>query len=129
MAADPTFASTPARAAAAVSATADTARTGTPTTVITLITAGANGTKIDSLVFEGIGSTLAGVVVVWVYDGANYHAFYEEAVTVVTASTTVAAYRTERTFDNLWLKNGESLRLTSQVANQLIRVHAFGGDF
>lgn len=111
-----------------MSATADTSRTA-PSTVVTILTAGSGGTKIESLVFEGTGTTLAGVIVVFIYDGSTYHAFYEEAVTAVTASTTAAAYRTERTFDNLVLKSGESLRVTSQVANQLCKVHAFGGDF
>jgi hypothetical protein len=128
MAADPVFASTPRHEAVSVSSTADTSRTA-PSTYVTLLTAGSSGTKIESLVFEGTGTTVAGVVVVFIYDGSTYHDFYEEAVTAVTASTTAAAYRTERTFDNLILKAGESLRVTSQVASQLIKVHAFGGDF
>jgi|SRR6478609_3613615 len=128
MAADPAFASTPRHSAASVSATADTSRTSI-TTSVDVFTAGSSGSKIESIVFEGTGSTLAGVVVIWIYDGSTNHVLYEEAVTVVAASTTVAAYRTERTFDNLFLPSGYKLKATSQVANQLIKVHAFGGDF
>ena len=128
MAVDPSFAATPRHSAASVSATADTSRTSI-TTSVTVFTAGASGSKIESIVFEGTGSTLAGVVVLWLYDGSTNHPFYEEAVTVVSASTTAAAYRTERSFDNLFLPAGYSIKATSQVANQLIKVHAFGGDF
>lgn len=128
MSVDPVFASTPRHESVAVSATADTSRSA-PTNVVTLLAAGANGTKIEELVFNGSGTTLAGVICVFIYDGSAYHLYDEVAVTVVTASTTAAAYRLARTYDNLILKPGASLRITSQVASQLIRVHAFGGDF
>src|SRR6478609_2219495 len=109
MAADPAFASTPRHSAASVSATADTSRTSI-TTSVDVFTAGSSGSKIESIVFEGTGSTLAGVVVIWIYDGSTNHVLYEEAVTVVAASTTVAAYRTERTFDNRrWYGQGHEL--------------------
>jgi len=127
MGVDPAFAATVRHEAVSVSATADTSLTA-PTTTVTLLTAGASGTKIEELLFQGIGSTLAGVVRVFIYDGSTYHLQWEEAVTVATSSNTAATYRQSRTFDNLVLKSSESLRITSAVASQLIKVHAFGGD-
>jgi hypothetical protein len=76
-----------------------------------------------------VGTTLAGVVRVFVYNGSTVRLLWEEAVTVVSSSTTAATYRTSRQFDNLVLEAGWTLRVTSAVANQLIAVHVFGADF
>lgn len=128
MAADPIFASTPNVGSAQVSATADTSLIAT-TTYVTPFTAGASGSKIEEIVFQGVGSSLAGVVRIFVYDGSAVRLVWEEAVTAVTSSTTAATYRTARQFDNLVLEAGWTLRVTSAVANQLIAVHVFGADF
>lgn len=127
MAADPAFASTPVHGAGSVSSTADTSLTA-PSTTVTILTASGD-VKIEELVFQGTGSTLAGVVRVFIHDGSTYHLFWEEVVTVVTSSTTAGTYRTARQFDNLILKNGYTLRVTSAVASQLVKVHATGGSF
>jgi hypothetical protein len=128
MAADPIFATTPNIDSGQVSATADTSLTAT-TTYTTVFTAGASGSKIEEIVFQGVGTTLAGVVRVFVYNGSTVRLLWEEAVTVVSSSTTAATYRTSRQFDNLVLEAGWTLRVTSAVANQLIAVHVFGADF
>jgi hypothetical protein len=128
MAADPIFATTPNIDSGQVSATADTSLTAT-TTYTTVFTAGASGSKIEEIVFQGVGSTLAGVVRIFIYNGSTVRLLWEEAVTVVSSSTTAATYRTSRQFDNLVLEAGWTLRVTSAVANQLIAVHVFGADF
>jgi hypothetical protein len=128
MSVDPVFASTPNVGAAQVSATADTSLIAT-TTYVTPFTAGASGSKVEEIVFQGVGTTLAGVVRVFIYDGSAVHLIWEEAVTAVTSSTTAATYRTARQFDNLILEAGWTLRVTSAVANQLVAVNVFAGDF
>lgn len=128
MAVDPIFATTPNIDSGQVSATADTSLTAT-TTYTTVFTAGASGSKIEEIVFQGVGSSLAGVVRVFIYNGSTVRLLWEEAVTAVTSSTTAATYRTARQFDNLVLEAGWTLRVTSAVANQLIAVHVFGADF
>lgn len=128
MAVDPIFATTPNIDSGQVSATADTSLTAT-TTYTTVFTAGSSGSKIEEIVFQGVGSSLAGVVRVFIYNGSTVRLLWEEAVTAVTSSTTAATYRTARQFDNLVLEAGWTLRVTSAVANQLIAVHVFGADF
>lgn len=127
MSVDPAFAATPRHEAALLSTSADTSRTA-PSNAVTVLTAASSGTKVEEVVFEGTGTTVAGIVCLFIYDGANYNLFDEQVITVVTASTTAAAGRWVRLYDNLVLRSGESLRASSQVANQPIKVHAFGGD-
>lgn len=128
MAVDPIFATTPNIDSGQVSATADTSLTAT-TTYTTIFTAGSSGSKIEEIVFQGVGTTLAGVVRLFIYNGSTVRLLWEEAVTVVTSSTTAATYRTARQFDNLVLEAGWTIRMTSAVANQLIAAHVFGADF
>lgn len=128
MAATPQFAGTPALGAAALSATADAGYTA-PANAATVLTAGASGSKVDEIVFQGIGSTLAGTITVFLYDGATYHLVDTVAVPAVAASTTVTPWRLAKQYANLVLKSGWSLRCSSTVANQLVKVSAFGGDF
>jgi hypothetical protein len=130
MAADPAFASTPAIGSGLLPATLDTSLTA-PTTVTTIVTAAANGTKIEELVFQGVGTTVAGVINIFLYDGTTYHLYDQVLVTAVTSSTTAVAFRTNRTYTNLVLKTGWSLRVTGTIAgNQsMVKVTAHGGDF
>lgn len=130
MAADPAFAATPENASVIASATLDTSLTA-PTNVATLFTAAASGSKIEELVFEGLGTTVAGLVNVFLHDGSTYHLFDQFVVTAVTSSTTAAAFRVAKTYSNLILENGWSIRFTVTVAGlqSLIKGHAFGGSF
>jgi diphthamide biosynthesis methyltransferase len=127
MATSPQYAATPNVGANPVSATADTSYTA-PTHAVTIITAGANGTKVEEIDFVGIGTTVAGVIQLYLYDGTTYHAFYSQVVTVVTPSTTQAPFFAQAYFTNLELKTGWTLVATSFVASQLINVIGFAGD-
>lgn len=129
MSADPQFTSTPRHACVQVSTTADTSRTNPTTSAVNLFTAGANGSRIEELDIVAYGTTVAGVLCFFIYDGTTFHDFLEVAIPVVTPSATVPVYRRAFTFENLVLKSNEYLRVTSQVANQYAKVHAFGGDF
>lgn len=130
MASTPAFAATPNVGSALVPGTADTSLTA-PTNVATVFTAGANGAKIEEIVVQGVGTTVAGVVNVFRHDGSTYHLIDQFVVTVVTSSTTAAAYRLAKVYENLLLKATETLRVTITVAGDqsLLKVTAFGGDF
>ena len=130
MATAPAFASTVNLGSGLVSATLDTSLTA-PTNVTTIVTGVAAGTKIEELVFQGVGTTVASVVNVFLYDGSTYHLYDQALITAVTSSTTAVAFRNTRQYTNLLLKdNTWSLRVTNTVAgNQsMIKVTATGGD-
>lgn len=134
MATDPAFASTPVLGAALLGATETNLQVPTATSVI--VTAGAAGTKIEEVVVEATTTTLApttvaGLVYLFLYDGATYHLFDAIAVTAVVGSATVAPFRARSTYANLVLKSGWSLRASQSIAGNanLLKVHALGGDF
>lgn len=93
------------------------------------LTFGTNGVKIEQVDFVGTGTTLAGVVQLYLYDGTTYHAFAPQVVTVVTPSTTQAPFFASQFFSNLFIPNGWKLVATSFVASQLINCIAYGGSF
>ena len=127
MAAAPVFAATPNIASNVLSATADSSYTA-PTHTVTVLTAGANGSIINQVDFVGTGTTVAGVVQLYLYDGTTYHAWVSQLVTVVTPSTTQIPFYATQSFTNRIIKTGWSLVATSFVASQLINVIAFGED-
>jgi hypothetical protein len=126
MATTPNFAST-VRASAVVISTADTSRTA-PTNVGTVFTAGASGSRIDEVVVSATGTTTAGVVRLFIYNGTTYFLLQEILVSAITPSTTVAVFSYDATFNNLMLPSGSSLRATTNNAESF-SVIAFGGDF
>lgn len=130
MATDPAFAATVNVGSGLVPGTADTSRTA-PTNVTTVFTAGSSGSKVESIVMQGVGTTVDGVVCLFRHDGSTYHLIDEFTIKAITPSTTVVAHREARTYSNLLLKNGETLRVTTQIAGNvsLVKVTAFGGDF
>jgi hypothetical protein len=131
MASAPVFAATPVCWSGLVPATADTSMTA-PSNVTTLGTAGASGTKIEEIVCQGVGTTVAGVVNIFLYDGSTYHLYDFFIVPAYTASTTVGAWRASRQYQNLILpSNSWSLRCTVTVAGDqsLVKVTAIGGSY
>ena len=126
MATTPAFAATPRIGVGQVT-TADTSRTA-PTNVATIFTAGSSGSRIDSVVMEATGTTTAGVLRLWIYDGTNYRLFNETLVTAITPSTTVAVFTSSLSFNTLLLPNGYSLRATTNNS-ETFNIFAFGGDF
>ena len=131
MASAPVFAATPVCWSGLVPATADTSMV-TPTNVTTLGTAGASGTKIEEIVCQGVGTTAAGVVNIFLYDGSTYHLYDFFIVPAYTASTTVGAWRASRQYQNLILPaNTWTLRCTVTTAGDqsLVKVTATGGSY
>lgn len=93
---------------------------------VALTLAGGAGTMVQEVVITGTGTTLAGVVNTFLYDGTNYHNHDAFIVTVVTPSTTVAAFRLVRDYQNLWIPPGWTYVASSWIASQLVNVLAFG---
>lgn len=129
MATSPTFAATPNVGSGLIPATLDTSLTA-PTNVTTIVTGGANGTKVEELIFQAVGTTVAGNVNVFLYDGSNYHLYDQVLLTATTSSTTAVAFRTNRQYANLVVPNTWTLKVTGTIAgNQsMVKVTGTGGD-
>ena len=127
MASSPAFAATPNISSNVLSATADSSYTA-PTHSVTVFTAGSSGSVINVVDFVGAGTTVAGVVQLYLYDGSTYHAWISQLVTAVTPSTTQVPFYASQTFNSRFIKSAWSLVATSFVASQLVNVIAFGED-
>jgi hypothetical protein len=80
------YAATP-RAALGQVSTANTNRDGTGT-LASVLTAGSSGSRIDDIYIAATGTTTAGVVRLFLFDGTNNRLWQEILVTAVTPSTT-----------------------------------------
>lgn len=125
MASTPSYASTPRYGRAAISS-AETSRTA-PASVGTVLTAAAAGTVLERAIIQATGNTTAGMVRLFVHDGANYSLIKEIEVQPITPSATVKAFAVEVDLDGVTLPNGHSLRATTHNAEAFV-VSAFGAD-
>jgi hypothetical protein len=127
------YASTP-KIGSALLTTADTSLT-TPTTVGTVFTAGASGSRIDYIDVQGVATTVASIVNLFIYDGTNYFLYVQIPVQIVTSSTTAPAFQaviSSNTNANILpinLPTGYSLRATTSITQTGVRVTALGGDY
>ena len=92
MATSAQYASTP-KIGSATLTTADTSLT-TPTTVGTVFTAGASGSRIDYIDVQGVATTVASLVNVFIHDGTDYILYTQIPVQAITSSTTASAFQT-----------------------------------
>jgi hypothetical protein len=127
MASTPGFASTILNGSQVLSATADASSTA-PTHTVTLVTAGASGSKIDEIRLVGTGTTVTGLINIFAFDGSTYWIIDSVVVPVVTPSTTVANWVWSKSYPNLILASGWSLRVTGTATNQLVCASAFGAS-
>jgi hypothetical protein len=133
MATSAQYAATP-KVGSALLTTADTSLTA-PTTVGTVLSAGANGTRIDYIDIQGVATTVAGNINLFIFDGTNYILWNQVNVVAVTSSNTSPAWQATLSSNGnanlmpLTLPTGYSLRATTSVAQTGIRVTAYGGDF
>lgn len=133
----PIFTLTP-RAVTATIAAANTARDGSGTNV-DLITAGANGSRIDFITFTSAQATAAAsaarVQRVYLTDtgGINPRLISEVVLPAVTASNTAIGSTVTITFTNgLVIANGQKIQVTQSVfgsAADQTHVLARGGDY
>ena len=127
------YASTPVFGSATLT-TADTSLTA-PTTVGTVLTAGASGTRIVYMDIQGVATTVAGLINLFVFDGTNYILWQQLPVQAVTSSTTAPAFVLALSSNGnsnimpLTLPTGHSLRAATSVAQTGVRVSAYGGNF
>ena len=126
MAANPAFATTPRLAVAALSA-ANTNRDGTGT-IVTLITGVAAGTRIAEVVVQAAVTTTAGMVRLYLYDGATYSLFDEVSVAAATASASGKATRVLTAYNNLILPSSSWSIVCSTHNAEAIKVTAMGAD-
>ena len=110
--------------------TANTGRDGTGT-LGTVVTAQANGTRVEAIKITAQGTTTAGVVRFFITDaaGANPKLWEERLVTAITPSTTV------KVFEDFWvldlpivLASGQLIKAGTHNAESFT-IHAVAGDF
>lgn len=112
-------------------ATANTNRDGSGT-IGTVLTAGTNGTLVDSIVIAAAGTTTAGVVRLYKHNGSTGFLWKEVLVGAITPSATVSAFSRRidcsRPANACYLPTGWSLRASTHNA-ETFNVHAEGTDF
>lgn len=131
MASTPSYASASPRVAVGVISTANTNRDGTGTGPATAIfSAGASGSKVEEIRVKARGTTTAGMVRLYLYDGSGTdgHLFEEVPVTAITPSATVETFEATVTYDNLVIQSGWSITASTHAAESF-GVEIFGGDF
>lgn len=129
MAADPSFAATPRLSATSVS-TANTNRDGTGT-IATCLTAGSSGTLITQITIQATNDPADGIVTIFLHDGTTAWLFDEiDHDNPAAGSATVSAYRTTRSYTNLVIPNGWSVRAATTAAPTagVINVFVHGAD-
>ncbi len=126
MAASPAYTATPRTERATLSA-ANTNRDGTGT-IVNLFTAGSNGSRVERITICATGTTTAGMIRLYLYDGTNTDLWREIAVTAITPSGTVNSYYIQISGLAYILSTGKSIRCSTHNA-ETFRVVAEGGDF
>lgn len=131
MATNPAYAATP-RVGVTTISTANTNRDGTGT-IGTVLTAGASGSRVDRVVVTATGTVTAGMVRMFLHDGATAKLYCEVSVLATTPSASVKAFIdtleavTTPDLFPLILPNGWSLRASTHNAESF-NVTAIGGD-
>lgn len=112
---------------AALSA-ANTNRDGTGT-IVDVTSGGASGSRIDKVRVSASGSTTAGIIRLFLYDGTNNYMIKEIPVTAITPSASVAVFEAEWDADGLVLPTS-SWKLRASTHNaEAFKVFAKGGNF
>lgn len=115
MAANPSFAGTPAGGAVTVS-TANTNRDGTGT-VPTIFTAGASGSLLNQLTLQSTGDPADSVMVIYLHNGTSHFDWFEvDLGNPAAGSTTVTAFHFEADLANYPLPPSWSVRASITVA-------------
>lgn len=126
------YASTPKCGVGQVSV-ANTNRDGTGT-IVTVFSAGASGSRIDAIDLKAVGTTTAGMIRLFIHDGANARLLTEVPVIAITPSGTLPSWETQLNTNTmtqvlpLVLPTGYSLHAATNNA-ETFNLLAFGGDF
>lgn len=118
----PVFAQTPAvELATLTTPTAITSRaniTGT-TGLVVLATTSTNGKRVDSITVKSKGTSLAGILSVWLYDGTTSYLWDEIELPAVTPSTTAKSMNVAIFYTGKNLKSTEALYVSVTVQQDL----------
>jgi hypothetical protein len=125
MAINANFAGTPKVGAAVISA-ANTALDGTGTVPV-VFTAGASGSRLDSVTVKALTTTVNGMVRLFLHNGTTFFLLTEIEMMAATSSTTTKSAENGITL-NIVIPTGWSLRASTSIA-QSYNVIAIGGDF
>jgi hypothetical protein len=109
---------------------ANTNRDGTGT-LVDILTGATDGTRVSRITIKASGTTTAGVVMLFIYNGSITRLWREIAVTAATPSTTVTAFEYTLTLsgeDAIILPSTYVLRAAPQKA-ETFNVIAEGGDY
>jgi hypothetical protein len=138
MSSTPQFASTPhswetaTTTAGGIGANARTGTiAGTPVTgAVLLMTAGANGSRIEDITFTSLGSSSVDVGRIFIVSSGTFYLLEEFAIPAVTATAAnVAAASVTISFPNFVVAFGDSVYVSAAVNTSNYSVIAFGGDF
>lgn len=125
MALTPQYIGTPKSPTVAIS-TANTNRDGTTGTYGTLMTAGANGSRIDRIRINATGSTTAGMIRLFVGSAL----VQEIPVVAVTPSATLPAWGVDVIFDNgLIVEAAGVVKVATNNSESFSVTVTSGGDF
>ena len=131
MTATPIFAQTPLVAIATLtSPTAITSRaniTGV-TGLVKLTDTTTNGLRIDALTVKGKGTSSAGIVFIWLYNGTTSYLLDEIDIAAITGSTTLDSVIASKYPAGLNLAPTQQLYVSVSVAQDL-NVFAFCGAY
>lgn len=119
------YAATPKVGVAQIS-TANANRDGTGT-LGTVITAGASGSRVDTVTVKATGTVTNGMVRLFVHDGTNARLYTEVPVVATTPSASAPTFETGIRLD-LVLPVNYSLRASTEAA-ETFNIIAVGGDF
>ena len=127
MASSPIYIGTPQTWQAALSA-ANTNRDGTGT-IVDVVTGGASGSRLDKIRVQASGTSSAGVIRFYLYDGTNTYLIKEMMVSAITPSASVEAWSGEWDCDGLVLPS-TSWKLRASTHNaEAFKVFVKGGNF
>ena len=103
----------------------------TPANIKDLFTASTDGTKVTWIRFKHVGTSAAGIALVWITDtaGANPTLYGETTYSAITSSITVATAEANFYFNDLQLKSGQKIQVGATVVSSNIYVTSGIGDF
>ncbi len=102
--------------------------------IVTVFSAGASGSRIDAIDLKAVGTTTAGMVRLFIHDGADARLLTEVPVIALTPSGTLPSWEAQLNTNTmtqvlpLVLPTGYSLRAATNNA-ETFNLLAFGGDF
>lgn len=89
------------------------------TGLVSLKPVAANGAKVYEIEWKSKGTSVAGQLWIWRFDGATSYLFDELRISGLTPSNTVASERGRKVYANLGLKSTEALFISVTTAQDL----------